>query len=483
MLSVNHFSGGNMSAKCLKKFSNAFLIFCIVFVPQLLPAAQWDNGKLIVSANKHFIIHENGTPFFWIGNTAWEMTHFSKREEVIPYMEHRHKNGYTVVLTCALAEIQGLTRPNAYGFVPFKDQDPLKPVEEYWEHIDYVIQKAEENDIYIALVVTWGTWVHDTKTINESNAYQFGQWIGNRYKNKPNIIYILGCDREPYVAGSFDDTPVWNKLASGIKNTDPAHLMSYLPKSRSSSFFQDSWWLDFNIMQTGHEKLDNPVSYSWIESDYKLTPSKPTIDCEPRYEDHPVNWNDSNGFFTDFDARQTAYWSVFAGAFGCNYGSRGIISWYTPDYQATLWYGRPNYYWYEAMDRPGSLDMKHLSDLLKSRPFLSLVPDQTIISSPNPEDGGHYQAAKGDGYLFVYNPYGKTFSIDMNKLSGRRLKCYWYNPRDGIIQSAGTFKSGAYSKIFNPPGSEARGNDWILVIDDASKKYPQPGKPVNQTPI
>ena len=124
------------------------------------------------------------------------------------------------------------------------------------------------------------------------------------------------------------------------------------------------------------------------------------------------------------------------------------------------------------MDRPGSLDMKHITYLIKSRPLLSLVPDQSIISSANPDDGSHYQAARGDGYLYIYNPYGKAFEINMNKISGKRLRCYWFSPRDGSISSLGTYKSGTYSKKFDPPGSEARGNDCILIVDDASKKYP-----------
>jgi hypothetical protein len=455
----------------------AILVFLACsFLSGVMNGKQWDNGRLKVASNNHLLVHENGAPFLWVGNTAWEMIHFSKREEVATFMENRHRYGYTVVLTCALAEVEAMTRPNAYGFLPMLNRDPLQPVEEYWKHVDYVLQKAEENDIYIALVVTWGTWLHDAKIINNENAFSFGQWIGERYKGSPNLIYILGCDREPSVDGQFDDTELWDKLATGIKSKDPNHLMSYLPKSRSSSFFPDSKWLDFNIMQTGHEKFDNPASYLWVESDYRLTPAKPTIDCEPRYEDHPVNWNDANGFFNDFDSRQTAYWSLFAGALGCNYGNRSIISWYAPGYQAKLWYGRPGQYWFEAMDRPGSQDMRHLADLVKSRPFGTMVPDQSIIASAVPEDGSHYQAARGDGFAFIYNPYGKTLSVYLNKTGGSRLRCCWFSPRDGSVKYIGRFRSTDIPVSFDPPGSEQRGNDWILVIDDESKKYADPGR-------
>jgi hypothetical protein len=109
-------------------------------------------------------------------------------------------------------------------------------------------------------------------------------------------------------------------------------------------------------------------------------------------------------------------------------------------------------YWYEAMDRPGSLDMRHVHDLIRSRPFLSLVPDQEIISSTNPEDGSHCRAAKGDGYLLIYNPYGITLDVNMSILPAKRLKCYWYSPSDGSAIYIGIFRSGPFIKSFDPPG-------------------------------
>lgn len=104
-----------------------------------------------------------------------------------------------------------------------------------------------------------------------------------------------------------------------------------------------------------------------------------------------------------------------------------------------------------------------------------MVPEQSVISSTNPADGSHFQAARGDGFILIYNPYGKTFDINLDKISGKRLNCYWYNPREGTSLYIGKFNPGKTPVTFNAPGEDARGNDWVLVIDDASKKYPIPG--------
>jgi len=64
---------------------------------------------------------------------------------------------------------------------------------------------------------------------NKDNAYRYGQWIGNRYKDYPNIIWINGGDRE----GGGNNFPVWNALGEGIKSVDKNHLMTYHPMERT----------------------------------------------------------------------------------------------------------------------------------------------------------------------------------------------------------------------------------------------------------
>jgi len=109
-----------------------------------------------------------------------------------------------------------------------------------------------------------------------------------------------------------------------------------------------------------------------------------------------------------------------------------------------------------------------------SRPFLSRVPDQSIING-NPGSGADYlQATRGDGYLFVYASTGQKFTLNLGKISGSKVKAWWYDPRNGTNIYIGEFtNSGAHA--FKPPGSQGRGNDWVLVVDDATKNFSAPG--------
>ena len=79
----------------------------------------------------------------------------------------------------------------------------------------------------------------------------------------------------------------------------------------------------FNMLMSSHSErdLDNGAM---IAKEYALSPPKPCLDVMPRWEDHPIGWRASNGFFNDYDVRQAAYWAIFAGAAGRTYGANPV---------------------------------------------------------------------------------------------------------------------------------------------------------------
>lgn len=112
------------------------------------------NGRLKVSDNKRFLVHENGKPFYWLGDTAWELFHRLNREEAEKYLKNRAEKGFTVIQAVALAELQGLKDPNPYWELPLENFDPTKPRDAYFQHVDWIIDKAAELGLYIALLPT-----------------------------------------------------------------------------------------------------------------------------------------------------------------------------------------------------------------------------------------------------------------------------------------------------------------------------------------
>jgi len=456
------------------------LVFCISVVkaqenPWAGPSTDLSHGKLKVSDNKRFLVHADGTPFFYLGDTGWELFHRLNKEDTEKYLENRRAKGFTVIQAVALAELDGLNTPNAEGNKPLIGNDPLKPNEAYFAHIDWVIKKAAEKGIYIGLLPTWGDkvdkrWGVGPVIFNKENAYKYGQWIGSRYRDFPNIIWINGGDRD----GGGENKPVWDALAEGIRSFDKNHLMTFHPwgERSSSDWFHGSSWLDFNMCQTGHGQRSYAIYKRLVTRDYNLTPPKPCFDGEPRYEDHPVGWDpDVLGWFNEADVRQALYWNLFSGAFGHTYGCHPVWQMKTPEKEAV---GLVRNNWYDVLDLPGASDLIHARRLIESRPFLSRVPDQSLIVPAYYPETDYIVATRGDGYAFVYFPTGMAAEIALDKLGAEAVHAYWYDPRTGesvLIETISTIRNWK----FKPP-ENGRGKDWILVIDDVTKGFFLPGQ-------
>ncbi len=426
-----------------------------------------------VSANKHFLL-KDGKPFFWMGDTAWELFHRLDREDADKYLKRRSEQGFTVIQAVVLAEMDGLHTPNAYGETPLINDDPATPNEKYFEHVDYIIDKANEYGLTIGLLPTWGDkinkdrWGTGPEIFNQQNAAVYGAWIANRYKNKTNIIWILGGDRNPR---NEKDVATWNAMGNAImKATNNKALISFHPQPNetgSAQWFHNEPWLAFNMFQNGHCR-DMKV-YDKINTVYKMQPVKPVMDAEVLYEDHPVCFNAKDlGTSNAYDIRKYAYLDLFSGAHGHTYGCHDIWQMYSPKRDGV---NGPHHYWEEAMELPGANEMIFVKNLILSHPFLDRVPDQSLIVENNLAPSERIQATRGKDYAFIYTSEGKPFTVNFNKISGNSLQVYWYDPRTGKSRDV-IMIANAGSKKFTPPSS-GYGQDWILVMDDVSKKYPK----------
>jgi hypothetical protein len=444
------------------------------------PSVDFSHGPLRVSDNHRFLVHADGTPFFYLGDTAWELFHRLTLKDAEQYLENRRAKGFTVIQAVALAEFDGVGFPNRQNHLPLIDNDPTKPNEDYFKDIDAIVALAQTKGLYIGFLPTWGDkvnkkWGKGPEIFNPTNAKIYGQFLGNRYKERPNIIWILGGDRD---VANDAQRETWRAMAAGLQAGDgKSHLITFHPMGgrHSAKDWQNDDWLAFNMIQSGHAQ-QNLANYKMITEDYKLTPIKPCMDAEPRYEDHPVRGKKDGSYFDDYDTRQAAYWSVFAGSMGHTYGHHSIWSMHNPDAPPAP--GVPaqemHFTWDKAIDRPGGQAMTYLRRLIESRPFLSRVPDQSLIAAGQGEGMDHIQATRGDGYAMLYLPTGKPGTVHLNKIGAQKVKAWWYNPKDGAATEIGTFDS-ATDKEFVPAGETGRGHDVILVLDDVSKNWDAPG--------
>jgi hypothetical protein len=426
-------------------------------------------SQFSISANHRYLL-KDGKPFYWLGDTGWELFQRLTKEEADEYLKRRSEQGFTVIQAVVLAELDGLHTPNAYGDTPLIDDDPARPNEAYFKQVDYVIDKAKEYNINIALLPTWADkiykdrWGKGPEIFNVANAKIYGKWIGNRYKAKTNIIWILGGDRNPR---NKSDVAIWNAMGDGIMEaTNGKAIISFHPQpcdSGSATWFHNEAWLGFNMFQNGHCR-DNNV-YDKIQLAYNLKQKKPVIDGESLYEDHPVCFNVKDlGTSSAYDVRKYAYLDVFAGAFGNTYGCHDIWQFYSKKYEAV---NGPHIFWQEAMNLPGANQMQYVRRLIESHPMLERVPDQSLILENDYVPSERIQATRGSDYAFIYTSEGKSFTVILSKIKGNMLQAYWYNPRDGKTTNAVNI-SNKGTKEFIPPSS-GYGQDWVLILDDASK--------------
>jgi hypothetical protein len=453
-------------------------IIVVFVISQILIFCQ-DPGPslplLEVSENQRFLQDENGDPFFWLGDTGWLLFSKLSREEAETYLDDRAAKGFNVIQVMVIHNVE---LRNFYGDSALVNRDVSQPLitpgssfedaeaYDFWDHVDYIIQLAEEKRIYMALVPVWGSNVKGGR-VSPEQADAYSTWLAKRYAARSNIIWLNGGD----VRGS-DSTAIWNKMGENIRNNAPDHLITFHPfgRTKSSMWFHDASWLDFNMFQSGHRRYDQDDTelaygqdnWKYVRDDYQLVPIKPTIDGEPSYEGIPQGLHDpAEPYWNDNDLRRYAYWSVFAGAFGFTYGHSAVMQMHKPGNNGG--YGVREY-WDEAIQAPGAGQMNYLKDLMLSHSFFDRIPDQSLIAGEPGEKYDRLLATRGSDYAMVYTYTGRDMNIVMGKITGSKVSASWFNPRNGKLSSLGEYENSGVAS-FDPPGEEADGNDWVLVLE------------------
>ena len=446
-------------------------------------------ARICLSENRRFLVDEQGQPFFYLADTAWELFHTLNREAADHYLADRAEKGFTAIQAVAIAELDGINTPNAYGHLPFIQEDPTRPdtkegpANDYWDHVDYIVRKANQLGLYMAMLPTWGRYWRDgdRPVFTPENARQYGRWLANRYKDD-RIVWVLGGDRNP---DNDRHRQTMRQMAEGLMEGDGhVHLITYHPTGYcgSAQFYHSEPWLDFNMRQNGHNH--------WAEA-YKMTrddwdrnnPVKPVLDGEPIYEDHPVAFDpEHRGHSVAADCRRALYWDLFNGACGHTYGHHSVWQMWDPE-KSPYPVNRPLLPWKDAIQQPGAAQMQWGKLLMLSRPFLTRIPaTERILAASDiptawPGEGLYRFAATMDEegtYLMVYAPVGRRFTVNTSVLQGQKLVGWWFDPRTGKAQKIGCIERGEAVSFVSPsPGEET---DWVLVVDDASRRYGKPGR-------
>ncbi|HXJ40339.1 MAG TPA: glycoside hydrolase family 140 protein [Bryobacteraceae bacterium] len=408
-----------------------------------------------MGADHRHVLDQSGVPFLIHGDTPWSLISGLTREEAEQYLENRRQKGFNSIIV-NLIEHKFHGPLNRYGEGPFATPgDFTTPNEKYFAHADWVISKAAEKGIQVFLAPIYlgytGTdegWIEEALASGPEKCRAWGRYLGKRYRHYDNLVWLIGGDRNPEKARE-----AVNAVVRGIKEFDSRHLFTAHchPENSAVDQYKDEGWLDLNNTYT------YGIVHKKLLADYNRTPAMPYFLIETSYEgEHNTS---------PVQIRRQAYWALLCGATGQFLGNRPI------------WLFDPG--WQQALDATGSQDMARLSALFHSRPWYELVPDdkhQVVMDGLGEFNGLDYLTAahSADGSLVMaYLPSSRTFTVDMTKISSAAARTWWFNPHTGQSSAAGEFPTTG-KRQFTPPGD----GDWVLVLDDATRKRDAPGIPL-----
>jgi hypothetical protein len=421
--------------------------------------AQGSGRPLELDASKRYLVRSDGSPFLVIGDAAWSLIAQLSKEDASQYLESRRASGFSLVMV-NLIEHKFCSHPpkNLYGDAPFTGATFTTPNEAYFAHADYVIAKAAQESLVVLLAPIYlgyncsdEGWCAEVQSATTAAMRQWGQYVGTRYKDYDNIIWMIGGDTSP--------SPVKSKVrefVNGILDVDTRHLFTAhnQPESYAISPWSGESWLEINNVYTYSGTL-----YQQCETAYKVTPPMPYFMVEAAYENEHGS--------TSQQLRAQVYWAVLSGGFGHVYGNCPM--WHFG--YSSSWCGLTN--WKGELTSSGTQGMEYAGKLFRSRAWHKLLPDfdQAVMTSGagNSTDYAATAYASDGSSIIAYLPSRRAVTFLTSVLQGDSVRCWWYRPRDAVVTLVGTFAQGPLT--LEPPAT----GDWVLVADNASLNLPPPG--------
>lgn len=427
----------------------------------IAPTSAGPAFPLKANANNRYLVDQNNIPFLMTGDSPQALIGNLSQAEAETFMANRRAYKINTLWINLLCNDSTGCKPNGStfdGIAPFMTPGDLAtPNPAYFHRADEMIRLAATYGMLVVLdpIETVG-WLNTLKANGVPKAFEFGQYLGNRYKDFPNIIWMHGNDFQSW--RNPEHTALVQAVALGIKDVDPNHLHTVQLNFLTSSSLDDPSWAPIIGLNAAYTYYP---TYAQLLKDYNRPEFKPLIMAEANYEfEHNPN---TDGGSTQILRRQ-AYWSMLSGVTGQLYGS--LFTWrLAPGWQTHL-------------DTPGIVQFAHMSQLFGSRKWYELVPDQdhTVVirgrgkysANGSMVTNTYATAARTpDGSLVMaYMPTIRPIMIDMSKLSGAAT-ARWFDPTNGsYVTAAGSPFVNVGGRRFIPPGNNSAGDgDWLLILE------------------
>jgi Protein of unknown function (DUF4038)/Putative collagen-binding domain of a collagenase len=412
---------------------------------------------LAVEPGKRYLIDAAGEPFLIHGDTAWSLIAQLTREEAELYLDDRRARGFNAILVNLIEHAFATDAPaNIYGEPPFLEPgDYSTPNEAYFGHADWVLRQAAERGILVLLTPSYLGWGggssgwYDAMAENGTAALRrYGQYLGRRYRNFTNILWVDGGDYDPPRKGLV------RAIANGIRRYDSRalHTAHTAPETVAIEYWGSERWLQVNNVYTY-----GPVYGPALEQ-YRRPERMPFFLLESAYEnEHGV---------TERSLRTQAYHAVLSGAAGQVFGNNPI--WH---FDAGGLYPAP-VTWQQALDSRGAQSMTHLRSLLTAVPWWHLEPDidnSLLTHGLGSEEDRAVAARSVDrSFAVLYLPSDRDIAVDLEQLAGPQVVAHWYDPANGrLSEVSGSPFQATGSRRFRPePDTNSSGfDDWVLILE------------------
>lgn len=406
--------------------------------------------KFPLKVSGRVLADQANTPVPLVIDTAWyTIDQFTKTETVDYLMDRKARgfNGIVMELINSSANVPGAPA-NAYGDTPFTTTGDLStPREAYFAHADWVLAQCEERDIavflwplYLGYQMGNEGWGQAVLANSVANCTGYGEFLGNRYKNRHNIVWVHGGD---VAAGDYSAMSRVDAVANGIIAYDtvkPKLHTAHSYRTRSARDDYNRSWLTLNTVYAGHTDYLTELAAGYTEYG---SSALPFVYIEGRYE------NMSGAIAAN--VRGQAWASFLAGGAGHAFGTAPV--WHNGSESANN--GTD---WVTGMASQGSQDMARLASFLSTRPWYNLTPDtgHTVVTS------GYTNglAAASSALCLAWVPDNdRSLTIAMGGFSGT-MRIRWYNPSTGAFTEEGSF-SNSGSQTKTPPST----GDWVLVVE------------------
>jgi hypothetical protein len=442
---------------------------------------------LKASPNNRYLVDQNNTPFLMVGDSPQHLIANLSQKDAAAYMANRQKYGINTLwinLLCIFTDPGCNKEAKTFdGIIPFTiPGDIATPNPAYFQRVDDMLRIAADHGMAVLLdPIETSSWLDILRKNGESKAFAYGQYLGNRYKTFPNIVWMHGNDFQSWQNSA--DTALVQAVARGIRSVDKIHIHTVELNYLTSGSLDDPTWAPLIELDAAYTYFP---TYAQVLIEYNRPDFKPVFMVESNYE-FEQNFHPPGG--TPNNLRRQEYWTMLSGATGQLYGS------------AYTW--RLNKGWESNLETPGVLQLKYMKDLFANRKWYDLVPDQNhtvMISgygafscfagmlSPRirrneyamgpllnrvlkytfmASDGCAVAARSFDGSLVMaYMPTIRTITVDMSKLAGPST-ARWYDPTSGEYSDVkGSPFANTGTRQFTPSGANKSGDgDWVLVLE------------------